>query len=37
MSRPSRCSPYQFSVDVPGKVDVELHKLNQTIATIQVQ
>jgi hypothetical protein len=28
---------FQFSVDVPGKVDVELHKLNQTIATIQVQ
>ncbi|WP_156752117.1 hypothetical protein [Mycobacterium sp. ACS1612] len=28
---------FQFSVDVPGKVDVELHKLNKTIATIQVQ
>ena len=28
---------FQFTVDVPGKVDVELHKLNQTIATIQVQ
>ena len=28
---------FQFSVDVPGKVDVELHKLNQIIATIQVQ
>lgn len=28
---------FQFSVDVPGRVDVELHKLNQTIATIQVQ
>jgi sporulation-control protein spo0M len=28
---------FQFSVDVPGKVDVELHKANKTIATIQVQ
>ena len=28
---------FQFSVDVPGKVDVELHHLNKTIATIQVQ
>ena len=28
---------FQFTVDVPGKVDVELHELNQTIATIQVQ
>jgi hypothetical protein len=28
---------FQFSVDVPGKVDVELHKLNTTIATITVQ
>jgi hypothetical protein len=28
---------FQFSVGVPGKVDVELHKLNKTIATIAVQ
>jgi hypothetical protein len=28
---------FQFNVDVPGNVDVELHKLNKTIATIQVQ
>ena len=28
---------FQFTVDVPGKVDVELHKLDKTIATIQVQ
>jgi hypothetical protein len=28
---------FQFTVDVPGKVDVELHKLNKIIATIQVQ
>jgi hypothetical protein len=28
---------FQFTVDVPGSVDVELHHLNRTIATIQVQ
>ncbi|MFG1934914.1 hypothetical protein ACGFK1_30380 [Mycobacterium sp. NPDC048908] len=28
---------FQFSVDLPGKVDIELHKLNKTIATVQVQ
>ena len=28
---------FQFTADVPGKVDVELHKLNKIIATIQVQ
>jgi hypothetical protein len=28
---------FQFTVDVPGKVDIELHHLNKTIATIQVQ
>jgi hypothetical protein len=28
---------FQFSVDVPGNVDVELHHLNRTIATIQVR
>ena len=28
---------FQFTVDVPGKVDVELHQLKKTIATIQVQ
>ena len=28
---------YQFTVDVPGRVDVELHQLNQSIATIAVQ
>jgi hypothetical protein len=28
---------FQFTVDAPGKVDVELQKLNKTIATIQVQ
>jgi hypothetical protein len=28
---------FQLTVDVPGKVDVELHQLGKTIATIQVQ
>jgi hypothetical protein len=28
---------FQFTIDVPGDVDVELHHLNKTIATIQVQ
>ena len=28
---------FQFSVDVPGSVDVELHHLDRTVATIQVQ
>lgn len=28
---------FQFSVDVPGTVDLELHHLKRTIATIQVQ
>lgn len=28
---------FQFTVAVPGKVDVELHQLNRTIATIAVQ
>ena len=28
---------FQFTVDVPGKVDIELHKSQKTIATVQVQ
>lgn len=28
---------FQFTVDMPGRVDVELHHLNKTVATIQVQ
>ena len=27
---------FQFTVDVPGQVEVELHKLDRTVATIQV-
>jgi heme/copper-type cytochrome/quinol oxidase subunit 2 len=33
----ARDQTFQFSVDVPGTVEVELHHLNRTIATIQVQ
>lgn len=28
---------FQFNVAVPGKVDVELHELNKTVATITVR
>ena len=28
---------FQFSVDVPGNVEVELHHLDRTVATIHVQ
>ena len=28
---------FQFTVDVPGRVEVELHKLHRTVATIQVR
>jgi hypothetical protein len=28
---------FQFTVDVPGNVDIELHHLDKTIATVQVQ
>ncbi|MGD1284017.1 hypothetical protein ACKUUI_25600 [Mycobacterium seoulense] len=28
---------FQFAVDVPGTVEVELHHLDRTIATIQIQ
>ncbi|RZT24888.1 hypothetical protein EV589_0610 [Mycobacterium sp. BK558] len=28
---------FQFTVDMPGRVDVELHALNKTVATIAVQ
>ena len=28
---------FQFTVDVPGRVEVELHHLHRTVATIQVQ
>jgi hypothetical protein len=28
---------FQFSVDVPGNVEIELHELNRVIASVQVQ
>lgn len=28
---------FEFTVDVPGRVDVELHDLNRTVVTIQVR
>ncbi|MDZ4265981.1 MAG: hypothetical protein U1D00_09840, partial [Mycobacterium sp.] len=28
---------FEFTVDMPGRVDVELHQLPKTIATIQVR
>ena len=34
---PKNGQSFQFTVDVPGKVDVELHHLDKTVATITVQ
>lgn len=34
---PKSGQTFQFTVNVPGKVDVELHKLKKTVATISVQ
>jgi hypothetical protein len=34
---PKPAQRFQFTVDVPGKVDIELHQLGTTIATVQVQ
>jgi hypothetical protein len=28
---------FQFTIDVPGQVEIELHQLQRTIATVQVQ
>lgn len=28
---------FQFTVDVPGNVEIELHQLNRVVATVQVQ
>jgi hypothetical protein len=28
---------FQFSIDVPGNVDIELHQLNKVVATVSVQ
>ncbi|OBB19069.1 hypothetical protein A5761_06950 [Mycolicibacterium setense] len=34
---PRNGQQFQFTVDVPGTVDIELHHLNRTIASVQVQ
>ncbi|MCW2654300.1 MAG: hypothetical protein JWR32_5276 [Mycobacterium sp.] len=34
---PKQGQIFQFTVNVPGQVEVELHKLNRTVGTIQVQ
>jgi hypothetical protein len=34
---PKQSQSFQFTVSVPGRVDVELHHLNKTVATITVQ
>ncbi|MBV9088444.1 MAG: hypothetical protein JO044_00850 [Mycobacteriaceae bacterium] len=34
---PKQGQTFQFSVNVPGQVEVELHKLDRTVGTIQVQ
>jgi sporulation-control protein spo0M len=34
---PNKAMQFQFSVDVPGNVDIELHHLNKTVATVAVQ
>jgi len=34
---PKNGQQFQFTVEVPGKVDVELHELKKTVATITVQ
>ncbi|WP_156656465.1 hypothetical protein [Mycobacterium sp. 852002-51152_SCH6134967] len=34
---PTPGQQFQFTVDVPGNVEIELHDLNRVIATVQVQ
>ncbi len=34
---PTANQTFEFTVDVPGNVDVELHHLDRTVATIQVR
>ncbi|OCB16897.1 hypothetical protein A5717_00595 [Mycolicibacterium porcinum] len=34
---PRNGQQFQFTVGVPGTVDIELHQLNRTIASVQVQ
>ena len=34
---PRNGQQFQFTVDVPGTVDIELHQLGRTVASVQVQ
>ncbi|MDO3634700.1 hypothetical protein [Mycolicibacterium arseniciresistens] len=34
---PRRDQVFEFTVDVPGQVDIELHDLNRTVVTVQVR
>jgi hypothetical protein len=34
---PRQGQSFQFTVDVPGEVEIELHQLNRTIGTVQVR
>lgn len=34
---PNKAMQFQFSVDVPGNVDIELHQLGKTVATVSVK
>lgn len=35
--RPGVSETFEFTVEVPGRVDVELHELHRTVVTIQVR
>lgn len=34
---PGKAQQFQFAVDVPGQVEIELHHLNKTVAIVQVR
>jgi hypothetical protein len=34
---PAADQSFEFTVDVPGRVEVELHELHRTVVTIQVR
>ena len=36
-AKPVQMQVFQFTVDVPGKVDIELHQRKHIIATVQVK
>lgn len=35
--RPAADQVFEFTVDIPGRVEVELHELHRTVVTIQVR